>query len=87
MLYGLKLVELSPEAGAKYELIASELQELANLSHMTWGLISRNAFNLDMRIAFAAGSVVGLAAGGVIFAGKRAFEKIKRHKNKTEEES
>ncbi len=87
MLDGLKPVKLSPEAGAKYELITSELQELSSLSHMSWGLLSRNAYKLDLRIAFAAGVVAGLAAGRIISVGKRVRTKIKHNKNKDEKEA
>lgn len=87
MLDGLKPVILSPEAGAKYELIASELQELASLSHMSWGLLSRNSYNLDLRIAFAAGAVAGLTAGKIISVGKCVCTKIRHSKNRDEKEA
>ena len=77
-------VKLSPEAGAKYDLIASELQELANLSEMSWGMIARKAYYLDLRIAFAAGALACLAAGGVIRVGKHVYKNIR---NKMEKES
>ena len=80
-------VKLSPEAGEKYELIMSELQELVNLSHMSWGIMSRDAYDLDLKIAFAAGALACLAAGGIVLAGKHVCAKIKHCKNETEKES
>ena len=65
--------KLSPSQKAQYDITSKECQKLADMTYKTWGVITKDYFDIHNAMYYALG---GLTVGGGILI----YKLIKNHK-------
>lgn len=74
------LVKHSKASFEQYEVATKEVANLAKISHMSWGVMTKDYYNRVVRFTLIEGTVYGLLAGAAAFAGYKIMAKVKAKK-------